>query len=110
MMARYDWNPPQAQPALPPKPKRPPATVKEGWKLPDPPECPDCGHKAQAAVHNTGDGWVWGWDCPNNECGSGPDPFCWCDGDPGVGEMYEWPFNEDWAQGTDWEAVGVDVV
>lgn len=107
-MARTTWTPPQPpQPVSKPVvPTRPPATVKPGWKLPEPPVCPGCGGKAFAAVHNTGDGWVWGWDC--NECG--PDHLCWSDDYPGVGNMYEWPFNEDWAQGTDWDQVGVEVV
>jgi len=102
-MARHQWTSPA--PPAPPEPlvARPPATLKSGWALPEAPVCPECGGTACAVVIHTGDGWAWGWEC--DECG--PDPFCWSDGDPGVGPLYEWPFIEDWALGADWERAGV---
>lgn len=102
-MARTNWTPPKAPEPVAPPPERPPATIKAGWVLPDPPTCPRCGGKGFAAVHHTGDSWVWGWDCDN----CGPDEFCWNDGCPGAGEEYDWPFKEDVAWAKDWKRAGV---
>lgn len=85
------------------------ATIRLGWKLPVPPQCPVCKVPATPAVYNTGDGWVWGWDCQSYKM-CGPDDFAWVDGHDGLGEMIEWPFVESYVFSHDWEGLGFEEV
>jgi len=83
------------------------ATIKQGWKLPESPICPNCNSEAIPVVHHTGDGFVMGWECSKE---ADPDPFWWGDGDEGVGEPIEWPFEENYVYNDDWLNAGFSVV
>lgn len=77
-----------------------------GWSLPEPPVCPECGDKGVAAVHWTGDGWTWGWEC---DSGCTPAGF-WHDGEDGEDYPIDWPFVENRASSADWRMAGFEIV
>ena len=79
-----------------PAAERVPATVRPDWKMPEPPP----GGDWHAAVAWVGDGWEAHWRDDNGECPDNPLIV----GDDG------WPFVEDFARASDWEAIGWEVV
>jgi len=71
--------------------------VVSNW---DPPDvwCDDCGELLDRKIaHNTGDGWLLAWECPNY-CGSA-EAF-----------IEDWPFKRDYVWTKDLEAVGFEIV
>jgi hypothetical protein len=75
----------------PPKPpKRKPATVRADWTLPTG-ACSECGAKKVPTAYRDDDGWGVTLDCPD-DC---VDP-----------EPVAWPFVEDRATASDFEAAG----
>lgn len=76
------------------RPMPTPATIRPGYVLPTPPAAGWI-----ATVHDTGDGWCTSWEGPDGE-----------EGDLIIGDEYGWPFVEDIAHATDWEAAGWVVV
>jgi len=78
------------------------ATIRDGWKMPDPPEkmCP-CGQRCSVPeAFLDGDEWYFFWECPQG-CGEFPESM-----DLWVGI---WPFVEDYATPADMEAAGFTV-
>lgn len=76
------------------------ATIKPDWKLPEPPLCEECKEPMTPCAYITDDGWAWGWD--TYECAHGSHEW--------ENDSWDWPFNEDYADGKDWQAAGVEVV
>ncbi len=72
--------------------------IKEDWELPDPPICTECGDEGRPIVHNTGNGWHWGWEC---DCRALVES-----GLPGESHAIEWPFKADYAYVEHWQAAG----
>jgi hypothetical protein len=73
--------------------------IRSSWNPGDPPKC-ECDSKEpmRLVAHDTGDGWVWHWDC---DCGHYFDE---------VRYEVEWPFIDDVANAADWELAGFEVV
>lgn len=72
--------------------------VRSDFVLGEPPVCEHCCTTGKAIAHNTGDGWVWGWEC---ECQRLLDDT--------MGDI-DWPFVNDVANGEDWKLAGFELV
>lgn len=68
--------------------------VKAGWRLPKPPRC-TCGSKCRPIAMQDIGRWLLEWECL--DC---------CD--PAEGPVIAWPFVEGFAEGDDFERIGID--
>jgi hypothetical protein len=68
--------------------------LKANWRLPASPRC-ECGANCHPVAMQELDRWVLEWEC--NDC---------CD--PVAGPAIAWPFVQEFAEGEDFERIGID--
>ena len=78
------------------------ATIKPDWKMPSPPfeKCESCGQPVKPHALDTGDGFLFFWDCSEGCCLVGDQELF----------IDTWPFIEDVACVPDLEAAGFEFV
>ena len=75
--------------------KTPKATIKSGWSL------PALMGSYTPVAHNTGDGFVWGWEDEEGEFTAGDEPSDL--------PTIDWPFEQDYVWSDDWERAGFEI-